>query len=143
MRSKNQQRTRAKGRSNTGSFLCLYHRILNSDCFRTLSPRATKLLIDIASQYKGSNNGDLCAPRSLMKKRGWNSSDQLDKAKKELIDRGLILVSRQGGLNKCNLYAITWQPIDDCSGKLDIKPTTTAPNNWKRWTDPRCGSKTQ
>ena len=26
-----------------------------------------------------------------------------------------------------NLYAITWQPIDECGGKLDVKPTTNAP----------------
>ena len=41
-----------------------------------LSPRATKLLIDLLAQYRGYNNGDLCAPLSLMRERGWNSSDQ-------------------------------------------------------------------
>ena len=131
---------RAKGRSTTGSFLSLPHALLNSTSFSSLSPRATKFLIDIAAQYKGTNNGDLCAPLSLMKKRGWNSSDQLFKAKDELIDRGLIMVSRQGGLNQCNLYAITWQPIDECKGKLDIAPTQIAPHHWKRWIDPKCGA---
>jgi len=131
---------RAKGRGTTGSFLSLPHALLNSTSFSSLSPRATKFLIDIAAQYKGTNNGDLCAPLSLMKKRGWNSSDQLFKAKDELIDRGLIMVSRQGGLNQCNLYAITWQPIDECKGKLDIAPTQIAPHHWKRWIDPKCGA---
>ena len=140
MSSRNQRRLRAKGRSTTGSFLSLPHALLNSTSFSSLSPRATKFLIDIAAQYKGINNGDLCAPLSLMKKRGWNSSDQLFKAKDELIDRGLIMVSRQGGLNQCNLYAITWQPIDECKGKLDIAPTQIAPHHWKRWIDPKCGA---
>jgi hypothetical protein len=140
MSSRNQKRLRAKGRSTTGSFLSLPHALLNSTSFSSLSPRATKFLIDIAAQYKGTNNGDLCAPLSLMKKRGWNSSDQLFKAKDELIDRGLIMVSRQGGLNQCNLYAITWQPIDECKGKLDIAPTQIAPHHWKRWIDPKCGA---
>ncbi len=139
MSSRNQKRLRAKGRGTTGSFLSLPHALLNSTSFSSLSPRATKFLIDIAAQYKGTNNGDLCAPLSLMKKRGWNSSDQLFKAKDELIDRGLIMVSRQGGLNQCNLYAITWQPIDECKGKLDIAPTQIAPHHWKRWIDPKCG----
>jgi hypothetical protein len=58
-----------------------------------------------------------------MKKRGWNSSDQLFKAKDELTDRGLIMVSRQGSRNQCNLYAVTWQLMDECKGKLDIAPT--------------------
>jgi hypothetical protein len=140
MSSRNQKRLRAKGRSTTGSFLSLPHALLNSTSFSSLSPRATKFLIDIAAQYKGTNNGDLCAPLSLMKKRGWNSSDQLFKAKDELIDRGLIMVSRQGGLNQCNLYAITWQSIDECKGKLDIAPTQIAPHHWKRWIDPKCGA---
>ena len=60
--------------------------------------------------------------------------------KKELEEKGLIRVSRQGGRNQCTLYAITWQPIDDCSGKLDINATTTAPHDWKRWTPPDGGS---
>jgi hypothetical protein len=135
----NQRRLHNKGRATTGSFVSLPHDLLSHDSFSTLRTRATKLLIDIAAQYRGGNNGDLCAPLSLMKKRGWNSSDQLFKAKDELVDRGLILVSRHGGMNKCNLYAITWQPIDECNGKLDIVSTQVAPHHWKRWIDPKCG----
>ena len=69
------------------SFVRFPHELLNHRNFRTLSPRATKLLIDIASQYNGRNNGDLCAPLSKMRNRGWNSSDQLFKAKKELVEK--------------------------------------------------------
>ena len=131
MTSRNEKRRRITGRQTTNSFLSLPHHVLNHENFRCLSPRATKLAIDIAAQYRGSNNGDLCAPLSLMRDRGWNSSDQLFKAKKELVEKGLIRVSRQGGLNKCNLYALTWFPIDECDGKLDIASTITAPNDWR------------
>ena len=131
MTNRNERRRRIKGRQTTNSFLGLPHHVLDHDNFRTLSPKATKLLIDIAAQYRGSNNGDLCAPLSLMRDRGWNSSDQLDKAKKELVRKDVIRVARQGGLNKCNLYALTWFPIDECKGKLDIASTITAPGNWK------------
>jgi hypothetical protein len=97
------------------------------------------LLVDIAAQYNGHNNGDLCAPLSLMKKRAWNSSDQLFKARKELVDRGLIVTSRQGGLNKCSLFALTWFQIDECQGKLDIRSTSTPTHDWKQWTAPNNG----
>ena len=107
--------------------------------FATLSPRATKLLIDIGLQYRGRNNGDLAAPLSQMKKRGWNSSDQLNKAKRELLLKGMIIVTRQGGLNKPTLFALTWLPIDDCSGKLDIRSTTKAPHLWRTLADPDYG----
>jgi len=141
MTSRNEKRRRITGRQTTNPFVQLPYHVLNHENFRTLSPRATKLAIDIAAQYRGHNNGDLCAPLSLMRDRGWNSSDQLDKAKKELVRKDVIRVARQGGLNKCNLYALTWFPIDECKGKLDIASTTTAPGNWKKGSpDPTSGS---
>ena len=108
------------------------HHVLNHEKFKTLSRRATKLLMDIAAQYRGSNNGDLCAPFSLMQKRGWTSNDQLHKAKRELVDKEVIMVTRQGGRNKCTLYAVTWFQIDECNGKLDVLTTKTAPIDWKK-----------
>ena len=131
MSTQTQKRLRNKGRHTYKFFVMFPCDVLNHEVFRTLSPRATKLLIDIAAQYRGSNNGDLCATLSLMKKRRWNSNDQLDKAKKELIKQDVIQLTRQGGRNKCNLYALTWFPIDECKGKLDIASTTTAPVNWR------------
>ena len=101
---------------------------------------ATVHLDAVVMQYNGSNNGDLCAPMSKMRNRRWNSSDQMFKAKNELVEKGLIRVSRQGGLNKCNLYAMTWFSIDECDGKLDIASTITAPNDWKHSSDPHGGS---
>ena len=141
MTARNERRRRIKGRQTTNPFLSLPHHVLRHETFKTLSTRATKLLVDIAAQYRGNNNGDLSATLSLMRDRGWNSSDQLDKAKKELVGKDVIRVARQGGLNKCNLYALTWFPIDECNGKLDIAPTTTAPVDWKKGSpDPFSGS---
>jgi hypothetical protein len=131
MTSRNELHRRVKGRQTTKSFVMFPHDVMDHEKFRTLSPRASKLLLDIASQFRGNNNGDLCAPFKQMKKRGWRSSDQLNKAKKELVEKGFLLVSRQGGLNKPTLYAITWFAIHECSGKLDIKATTTPPRNWR------------
>jgi hypothetical protein len=131
MSSRSQQMRRNKGRMMTDSFVRIPHHVINHEHFRSLSPRATKLLIDLLAQYRGYNNGDLCAPLSLMRERGWNSSDQLQKAKNELIEKDVIIVTRQGGLNKCSLYAVTWFPIDECNGKLDVASTVIAPVTWK------------
>ena len=131
MTTRNELRRRIKGRQTTSPFVMFPCHVLDHEIFKTLSKRATKLVIDIAAQYRGSNNGDLCATLSLMRKRGWNSSDQLEKAKKELIEKDVILVARQGGRNKANLYALTWFPINECNGKLDIAATKTPPVNWK------------
>ena len=141
MSTQTQKRLRNKNRYPFKFFVMFPWDVLNHETFRTLSPRATKLVVDIAAQYRGSNNGDLSATLSLMRDRGWNSSDQLDKAKKELVGKDVIRVARQGGLNKCNLYALTWFPIDECNGKLDIASTITAPVDWKIGSpDPSRGS---
>jgi hypothetical protein len=124
------------------SFVMLPHHVLGHDNFRTLSPRATKFVVDLLAQYRGNNNGDFCATLKTMQERGWNSSDQLNKAKNELVDRDIIWVTRQGGRNKCNLYAVTFFPIDECKGKLDVASTRTAPVNWKnRLSSPLVGVK--
>jgi hypothetical protein len=91
-----------------------------------------KLLIDVAAQYRGTNNGDLSASFTLMKKRGWTSKDQLQKALTELLDRGFLILTRQGGRTMPSLFALTWESIDECGGKLDISSTITASNLWKR-----------
>ena len=114
-------------------FLHLHKPLLNSPDFMALKGNSIKLLIDIASQYNGRNNGDLCAALSVMRKRGWNSNQQLQKALKEIQERNLIVQTKQGGLNMGpNLYAITWQPIDECGGKLDVEPSLFPPRKFSR-----------
>ena len=142
MSSRSQQMRRNKGRMMTDSFVRIPHHVVNHENFRTLSCRATKLLIDLLAQYRGYNNGDLAATLKMMQERGWNSSDQLQKAKNELIEKDVIIVARQGGLNKAGLYAVTFFPIDECKGKLDVASTRTAPVNWKnRLSSPLVGVK--
>ena len=106
-------------------YLHLHIPLLQCRDFISLKGNNIKLLIDIGQQYNGYNNGDLCATLSVMRRRGWNSNQQLSKALKELQEKNLILQTKQGGLGLGpNLYALTWQPIDDCKGKLDVKSTT-------------------
>ncbi|KJS04336.1 MAG: hypothetical protein VR73_14740 [Gammaproteobacteria bacterium BRH_c0] len=125
-------RVKAKGRSEGGGFLRLHHRLIQHPNFYTLSPRAVKLLIDIAGQYRGLNNGDLSAAYTLMRQRGWTSKDQLSKALAELLERGFLILTRQGGRTRPSLYAVTWEPVNDCGGKLDVSSTNAPPGNWKK-----------
>lgn len=107
-----------------GAFVALPHTLLNHSDFISLKPRAVKLLIDLAMQFNGGNNGDLSMEFPKMKKRGWKSNDQLYKARKELIEKDWIIRTRLGGKHKVSLYAISWINIDDCNGKLDAGVTT-------------------
>jgi hypothetical protein len=125
-------RERMKGRRTKGSFSMLTHDYFTSPEYGELSPRAVKALIDCYTQFRGNNNGDLTAAWSIMAKRGWRSKDQLEKAIDELLDRGWIVVSRQGSRGVPTLYAVTFLGVDRCDGKLDITPNPAPLHAWKR-----------
>ena len=125
-------RIKAKGRRDLGSFFALPHAVLEHENYTRSSPKAVKLLIDLGAQYKGNNNGDLCAAWSLMTERGWKSKESLQLARDELLHYGLIMLTRQGHLPKvASLYALTFQAIDECNGKPDVAATRLAPGTWK------------
>ena len=110
-----------KDKRDSGAFLSLPLSVLNSRAYIEASPHARMLLIDLFAQYRGENNGDLSACWKFMKPRGWRSEATLAKAKRQLIDLGLIVETRKGARpNKASLYAVTWCALDLCGGKLDM-----------------------
>lgn len=130
----NTKRERMTGRRNrAGGFSMLIHEYFQSPQYAALSARAVKLLVDVYCQYRGQNNGDLTACWAIMKDRGWTSKSQLAKAQAELEGRNWLLRTRQGGINKATLYAVTFQGIDACGGKLDqhITPSPTPLHLWR------------
>lgn len=120
------------GRSKKPPFVMLRKDVIRSEQYANLSYKAVKLLVDVLEQFNGSNNGDLCITMSVMKKKGWVSSGTLHAAKNELVNKGWLELTRQGGRHKCSLYAVSLHPIDECGGKHDRRSTHTASNLWQR-----------
>jgi len=124
-------REKIKGRSEKISFAGLPKRCMSHENYINLSAYSRSLLIEFCYLYNGYNNGDLSAAFSVLKKRGWKSKGTLSRAIKELLEFRWIIKSRQGGKNRCSLYALTFHAIDECKGKLDIPSTNVAPGDWK------------
>jgi len=122
---------RTKNRSNQKRFLGICKDVLDSESYSRLGAWSVKLMVDIAKEYNGNNNGDLSATFSIMKKQGWRSRGTLHRAIKQLVKYGFLELTRQGGKNRCSLYAVTWKSIDECKGKLDVRETRVASNLWK------------
>lgn len=123
-RSGKQALKEAKHKREAGGFVAMPFAVLRSASFAALGAHAVKLLTDLLAQYNLRNNGDLSMSfEKTMRPRGWKSKDTLNKARQELIDAGYIVMSRQGGLHRCSLYAVTFFAIDECAGKLEISPT--------------------
>jgi len=113
MAKKNQ---RSKSR-DAGGFVALPWQVIDSPAYQGLSAYGKALLIDIARQYNLSNNGALRCGRAYMQPRGWNSMDTLTKAKRELLDAGLIHETVKGARpNKASWYAVTWCALDKLDG---------------------------
>ena len=119
----------AKEKRHPGGFVALPHAVIRSEHFARLSAKAVKLLVDLLAQYRGDNNGDLCAAWTLMCKRGWRSRDTLWKALTELVSNGWIAQTRQGGMNAASLYGVTFYALDP-SAKLDVSAKAFPRGAW-------------
>lgn len=125
-----------------GYYTALPHAVLDSVAFMGASHVTRSLLCDLMRQHNGGNNGFIHAAVGWLRKRGWASTDQIQKAKAELIERGLIVRTKAGGLNAGpDLYALTWLPVSNFSG-LDLKPAQYHPGAWSQLNPlPAIGSK--
>ncbi|MCP5019077.1 MAG: MarR family transcriptional regulator [Ketobacter sp.] len=121
-----------KGRARKARFTAVPHALMESDNYRHLNGWDVKLLLELVKQHNGSNNGDLSAAWGMMKNQGWRSSGTLFKSLAKLERLGFIERTRQGGKHQCNLFAITWYPIDECKGKHEVRATSTPSNRWKQ-----------
>jgi hypothetical protein len=108
--------TRSSGR-DPGGFVAIPWSALDSPAYQSLSVHAKALMVEMARQLRGDNNGALLCSRAYMAPRGWISSDMLTKAKRELLAAGFLHETVIGQRpNKASWYAVTWLGLDRISG---------------------------
>jgi hypothetical protein len=91
--------------------------VLDCKNFINLSHPAKSLLLEFARQYGDGYNGRLLCSMKHLKTRGFNSSDVVTRAKRELIGAGFIHETVMGhSPNKASWYALTWYPLDKLNG---------------------------
>ena len=113
-------RERSKYKDNTkdgGRFIQLPVVVLECQNYQKLGYPAKALLIELARQFTVMNNGRLLLSKKFLGKQGWNSSDVISRAKKELIQYGFIYETVKGHRpNKAGWYAVTWRTLDKMDG---------------------------
>jgi hypothetical protein len=142
------------GRATTAQFLGIPHSIIKSSEFAALTGGELKMLLDLAAQYDGKNNGNFditqlevrwdakgnpsrekIAKLKPVKFPGarWPSDSKRRRCEKGLLEKGWIFKTKQGGLGiGPNLYAISWWPVDACEGKHSYPSERTASHLWKK-----------
>ncbi|MBA6234065.1 MULTISPECIES: hypothetical protein [unclassified Colwellia] len=135
--------SRSNNRRSSGRFIAIPHNVLNSSDYMTLSAIARSLLIELAYQYNGKNNGDLTLAWKILKSRGFKSESTINRGKKNLLEQRLITEVRKGvaqnGRRLCSLYAINWRSLDesfypDGTPKHNLPSTRTPLRiDWKKF----------
>ncbi len=101
----------------TGMFTALPWQVLDSEAYLSVSPPARALLVDLARQSNGRNNGHIQATRAWLSQRGWNRPATTKKLLGELLAAHLIVMTKRGGLNAgAHQFAVTWLRISDWKG---------------------------
>ena len=124
-------------------FAMIPEKVAHSEAFCSLTASAHRLLVLALTKYHGNNNGDITLTKSELKAYRFTCSDTLNRALKELLNKGLLVLTKQGGFGMGhalpNLYAIGWLDIPECK-KLDIDTPAIAINGWATWkTKPSTG----
>ena len=100
-----------------GGFCALPFDVLDSQAYLSLPHAAKSLLLEVARQYKGDNNGRLLLSSRHLRSRGWRSSDVISRNKRELLDAKLIYETVMGHRpNKASWFALTWLTLDRIAG---------------------------
>jgi hypothetical protein len=110
------KRTSKAGR-DPGGFVAIPWSVLDAPAYQALSVHARALLVEMARQLRGDNNGALLCSRAYMASRGWKSVDMTIKARDELIAAKFLYQTVMGHRpNKASWYAVTWQALDRING---------------------------
>jgi hypothetical protein len=109
---------RFKGaKRDPGGFVAIPWVVLDSPAYQTLSHAGRALLMEVARQFHGNDNGRMLLSRAYLLTRGWRSADVIQRAKRELLDAGFIFETVMGQRpNKASWYAVTWMQLDKLDG---------------------------
>ena len=127
-----------RGKLSSERFVKLPAHVLQTPAYRELgvSPRA--LLVDMLQHYNGHNNGRLLASMTYLKPLGWRSSATVTAAVKELIEHGLLIRVRKGGIGAvctASFYAVTWLP-QQYDEYQELSRVIPPGHEYRRWPPP-------
>jgi hypothetical protein len=115
-KGRNRKRVNATGRNNTSRFVRLDHSILNSNAYRSLSPNARSLLVELSMLDKGDNNGSLyLSVRDAAARMGVADLTAASNAFDELLALGFIQLTQEAHFSvkasefsRARCWRLTW-----------------------------------
>lgn len=122
----------AKGRKTRGRFALLPHAVMRHPAVATLSHAQFRILVLMAGEYCGTNNGALGLTADQAERQGIGSPQTFYAALRELEHRGLIQRTYPASRvpPRPTMYAITWKPIDQTEYSAAVR---LASFDFRKW----------
>jgi hypothetical protein len=100
-------------------FVQLFHSMLKLPVWKTMSPAAKALLLEVLQRHNGSNNGEISYSVREAQEAGVMTKNTAARAFRELQERGFLRVGRPScfslktatglGINRCGTRATEWR----------------------------------
>lgn len=101
------RRHNSKGRSNSDArHVRLYHWLMNSEAWNSLTPQARSVYIELERRHNGSNNGEIRLSVREAAQKCRISKDTAARALRELQEKGFLHVGTPGAFS-CKLKRST------------------------------------
>ncbi len=115
---RNRNRVNATGRNMTSRFVRLDYQLLTSNAYRSLSPNARSLLVELAMLYNGDNNGSLyLGVRDAAYRLGVADLTAASRAFDDLKALGFLQMTQDahfsikaGQSSRARCWRLTWHP---------------------------------
>lgn len=106
--------------------------VLRSTAVTTLTHAQFRVMVLLAAEYSGKNNGAVGITETQARDAGIGSDNTLYSALHELERRGLIQMTHPASRvpPRPTMYALTWRPIDDTDYS---QRRVTAPHTYRDW----------
>lgn len=117
MANRRRKNVNINGRNRSGRFARLDHKMLNSNAYRSLTPNARSLLVELIMLHNGENNGSLyLSVRDAAHRLGAADTTVATNAFAELVDLGFIEMTKDSHFSvkaneasRARCWRLTWE----------------------------------
>jgi hypothetical protein len=113
--------------------------VVESEAYQALPDWAVRVLVAVACQYNGRNNGSLGLTESNFKRLGIRAAWHVYAGLRLLEEVGLVVRTEAGGtpLQGQARYALTWRAMGPSGASAaETAHRRKATNNWRLWEQP-------
>ena len=126
------------GRNAFGRFIQLSHWLIDTPAWKSLSPTARSLYLEIKKRYNGFNNGDIAFLERQATTAVGVTQKTIVKAFVALKDRGFILATQKGSFSRNTTLgrygrSTRWLLSEHPQQKPDSKHSLTARKDFMKW----------